>query len=99
MKRASSWLVIVNLVVMFAGCESTEPGNTQVSGGYYGVAYYDPWYYGESYCPPDDTVRPPPDRPIAPRPEQPIANPPGSSVGGPRPMPTIPSMPRPSFRR
>lgn len=82
---------------VFSGCESTDGGGGNVSGGvYYGTGFYDPWYYGGYYDDPDIIVTPPP-RPEAPvRPSHPIATPPMSS---PRPMPSIPSAPRPSFRR
>jgi hypothetical protein len=94
-------------LVAMTGCESTDGGSSQVSGSvYYGVGFYDPWYYGD-YCDDGDiTVTPPdrPDRPDAPvRPEHPIANPPSVSVPRPTPMPSIPSaprpMPRPAMRR
>ncbi len=67
------------------GCESTDGGgSTQVSGSvYYGTGFYDPWYYG-GYYPPDVIVTPPPSNPGA-RPSQPIA----------KPLPSIPSTPRP----
>jgi len=84
----------------FTGCESTDGGGSaQVSGGmYYGVGFYDPWYYGDynndiTITPPPGSGRPPGDRPGSqPRPEQPIARPPAASA--PRPMPSIPSAPR-----
>jgi hypothetical protein len=90
----------LTLAIAFGtGCESTDGGSAQVSGGfYYGVGFYDPWYYGPGYYPPDVVVTPPPDRPASPpRVEQPIYNPP--STPRPTPMPSIPSTPRPSFRR
>ena len=81
------------------GCESTDQGTTSVSGGvYYGVGYSDPWYYGY-YDDPDIIVTPPPSRPESPpEPAHPIALPPASQPR-PTPMPSIPSTPRPSFRR
>lgn len=88
---------------LFTGCESTG-GSASVSGGvYYGVGFYDPWYYG-GYYPPDVIVTPPPgERPpgdIGAHPEHPIAKP-SPSAPRPTPMPSIPSAPRPrpSFRR
>jgi hypothetical protein len=83
-----------------AGCESTDGGGGNVSGGmYYGVGLYDPWYHGGYYDDVDIIVTPP-DRPDRPdtgpvRPSQPIARP----TPAPRPTPSIPSAPRPSFRR
>jgi hypothetical protein len=78
----------------FTGCESTDGGNAQVSGGaYYGVGFYDPWYHGGYYDDGDIVVTPPdrPDRPDRPvRPEQPIARPPASTPR-PTPMPSMPS--------
>jgi hypothetical protein len=89
------------LLVLVAGCESTDNGSTQVSGGvYYGVGFYDPWYYGGDYCPPDGIDLPPPSRPVdPPHVEHPIARPPVTPTPTPRPMPSIPSMPRASLRR
>ena len=82
------------LVVAFSGCESTDGGGGNVSGSaYYGVGFYDPWYYGDYYDDPDVIVRPP-TRPDNPRPEHPIARPTPPSTPVARPMPSIPSMPR-----
>ena len=85
------------LMVSFTGCESTGDGGANVSGGiYYGVGFYDPWYYGGYYYDDPDIIVTPPDRPDRPvRPEQPIAKPPPAT---PRPMPSIPSTPRPMPR-
>ncbi len=88
-------------LITFAGCESTDSGTTQVTGGvYYGAGLSDPWYYGAGYYPPDVIVTPP-DRPVErpPHVEHPIARPPASAAPRPTPMPSIPSRPRPSFRR
>jgi len=96
------------LTATFTGCESTDGGSTQTTTNvYYGVGFYDPWYYGHydyNYdvvvTPPErpgapprpvHPIEPPPNRPIA-RPEQPIARPPPSVR--PSPMPSIPSTPR-----
>ncbi len=86
------------------GCESTGGGGgSQVSGSmYYGVGYYDPWYYGGyGYDDVDIIVTPPdrPDRPARPvAPSQPIARPPAYTPQ-PRPMPSMPAMPRGGGRR
>jgi hypothetical protein len=79
---------------LFGGCESTGGGD--VSGSfYYGVGIYDPWYYGHYYYDDPDIIVTPPSRPEQPvRPTHPIAPTPT-----PRPMPSIPMAPRPSFRR
>jgi len=96
MKRFLNLAKCVALVVLglgfFGGCESTGGGD--VSGNmYYGVGFYDPWYYGGYYDDPDIIITPP-ERPEAPvRPTHPIAPTPS-----PRPMPSIPSMPRASRR-
>lgn len=90
---------------VFTGCESTDGGSTQVSGSvYYGVGFYDPWYYGGYYDDVDIIVTPPdrPDRPpgeIAPppRPTHPIAPAP-SPAPRPTPMPSIPRTPMPRVR-
>jgi hypothetical protein len=87
------------------GCESTDGGSSNVSGSmYYGVGFYDPWYYGGYHDDVDIIVTPPGDRPDRPdrpvRPEQPIARPPTSRPQPrPTPMPSIPSRPRASGRR
>lgn len=87
------------LIAASSGCESTGGG---VSGGvYYGVGFYDPWYYG-SYDDDIDIIVTPPDRPdrpgSGPRPEHPIVLPP-KAPSRPTPMPSIPSMPRGGGRR
>jgi len=70
-------------------------------GGSYGSAYYedlgvsDLWYHGGGSWYDDDIAAPPDARPRPPRPEHPIARPP---MAAPRPMPSIPSRPRPSRR-
>lgn len=97
MKSINHWhkLLAASALMLFAtGCETTDGGN--VSGSmYYGVGLSDPWYYGSYYDDPDYIVTPPPTRPERPpHVEQPIARPPT-----PRPMPSLPSTPRPSIRR
>jgi|GEM_PF-1729047 hypothetical protein len=91
----------------FTGCSSTDGGGGgSVSGSvYYGVGFYDPWYYGDYYDDVDIVVTPPdtkpPDRPTAPpKPTHPIAPTP-SPRPTQTPMPSIPRtpMPRASFRR
>ena len=85
--------VVMLALVTFTGCESTGGGGSSV---YYGVGFYDPWYYGGYHDDVDIIVTPPdrPDRPDSgPRPEHPIARPPTTSPR-PTPMPSIPSMPR-----
>ncbi len=106
---------------MFTGCESTDDGNTHVSSNtYYGVGFYDPWYYGDYHYDYDGVAPPPPgsppdygSRPVRPppgnspdrglHPSHPIASPPQVSRPSARPMPSIPStprpMPRPAMRR
>ena len=97
-----------------AGCSSTDGGShTHVSGGvYYGVGFYDPWYYGGDYDDIDVIVTPPdrPDKPTAPvKPTHPIELPPTAtpkpsqpiarpSTPSPRPMPSIPRTPMPRVR-
>ena len=92
---------------LFTGCESTDGGGSSSSVGvYYGVGFYDPWYYGDYDQDIDVDINRPdrpgqPDRPV--RPEQPIARPPEAST---RPsaasqrsaMPSIPSTTRPAMR-
>src|SRR5215472_866521 len=112
MKISTAHLKLVGalalLVIGFSGCETDS--STQVSGGvYYGVGFYDPWYYGDYYYDRDIIVTPPEGRP--PEPSHPIARPPEgrppqvanpiAPTPSPRatPMPSIPSMPRVSARR
>jgi len=89
------------LLGLLAACGTAGEGSSSVSGGaYYGAGLDDPWYDSE-YYPPDVVVLPPrpgdvPPADSIPRPAHPIANPP---TAAPRPMPSIPSAPRPSFRR
>jgi hypothetical protein len=90
-------VLAVLLLGVSSGCESTEGGGTVSGSVYYGVGFYDPWYYGGYYDDPDIIVTPPdrPDRPDQPpRPEHPIAKPPPASSPRPTPMPSIPSTPR-----
>jgi hypothetical protein len=79
----------------WTGCETTDGGGSNVSGaGYYGVGFYDPWYYGD-YDQDVTVVRPPGDRGA--HVEQPIADPPrGGGDFGARPSPSMsmPSMSR-----
>jgi hypothetical protein len=98
LKRSLKFIALTALVfVSFTGCESTDGGGNVSGSVYYGVGFYDPWYYGGYYD--DDVdiiVTPPerPDRPVpGPHPERPIAKPP-SAAPRPRPMPSIPSTPR-----
>ncbi len=93
-------LAAISGLMLFAstGCETTDGGGSGSVGMYYGVGFYDPWYYGGYDDDPDIIVTPPdrPDRPDrGPRPSHPIANPPSAST---RPMPSIPSTPRVSAR-
>jgi hypothetical protein len=91
------------------GCESTDSGGSShvTASIYYGVGFYDPWYYGGYYDDPDIIVTPPPTGPGAPggppdsglpnpppRPTHPIAAPPSAAAPAPQPMPSIPSAPR-----
>ena len=100
MKILATYLMRVAALALllgaFAGCESTGGGSSNVSGSvYYGVGFYDPWYYGDnSYD--GDIIVTPPDRPgRGEHPEHPIARPPPASSARPTPMPSIPSAPRP----
>lgn len=99
-RKGISTLWVLLALAVSAGCESTD-GDGMGGGVYYGSGLYDPWYYGGYYDDAEIIVTPPhPERPEAPvRPEHPIASPPTGSRPSPRPMPSIPSAPRPSFRR
>jgi len=92
---------LVFLLLVSSGCESTDSGDSQASANvYYGVGFDDPWYYGPGYYPPDIIVTPPPLTPGSmPHPSHPIATPPPIASVTPRPLPTIPSTPRPAPRR
>jgi hypothetical protein len=87
---------------VFNGCQSTDGGGSVGVSAYYGAGWYDPWYYGDYHggdiivVPPPDGAKPPPGGVAPPRPTHPIAKPPPVA---PRPMPSIPSAPRGSFRR
>jgi hypothetical protein len=84
-------------LALVTGCESTDGGSSSANvGGYYGVGFYDPWYYGGYHDHDVDIDINPPDRPDRPvRPEQPIAQPRTSSQ---RSTPSIPSTPAPAYR-
>ena len=102
--RASFLKLIAFFGLMLAastGCETTDGGGSANVGMYYGVGFYDPWYYGGYYDDPDVIVTPPdrPNRPSdRPRPEHPIANSPSASTRPARSVPSIPSTPRVSAR-
>jgi hypothetical protein len=87
------------VLVVFTGCKSTEGGGSASGSVYEGAGLSDPWYYGGYWDDPDIVVPPPSDRPEPPpRPTHPIALPPAAAPR-PTPLPSIPSTPRPSFRR
>jgi hypothetical protein len=92
------YVTLLAFTLAIVSCESPDGGGAASSGAYYGSSFGDPWYYG-GYYGDDDVIVVPPDRvDIGAHPENPIALPPDR---GPRPMPqpSIPSMPRASFRR
>ena len=107
-------LVALMLGLFFAtGCDTTDSGgSSSTTMVYYGGGFYDPWYYDGCYdCDHNDKVviNPPPGRgdgDWGARPSHPIADGPsrgdgwGGGGGRPsaRPMPSIPSTPRPSPR-
>ena len=92
-------------LLAFTGCESTDGGGYVSGSVYYGVGFYDPWYYGGHYddvdvivTPPGSPSQPPPGRPTPPaRPTHPIAPAP-SPRPRPTPMPSIPRTPMPRAR-
>ena len=93
-RLGSAWVLLLPVALAFAACESTD--GYYGGGGYYGVGYSDPWYYGGADWDDDDIAVPPGARPRPPaRPEHPIARPPPMA----RPMPSIPSRARPAGRR
>ena len=92
---------------VFTGCESTDSGSTQVSGSvYYGVGFYDPWYYGDYHYDGDIIVTPPsPGSPPGtrppsiqePHPSHPIAPPPSASPQPRSASPQSAAQPMPSI--
>ncbi|MCM2680531.1 hypothetical protein [Echinimonas agarilytica] len=85
-------------------CSSSDNVSTSVGvSAYYGSGWYDPWYYNNWNRGPTIVVPPPrPDRPGTrpPKPVQPIAPPHNvKPMPRPRPMPSLPSRPRPSRMR
>ncbi len=83
---------------LLTGCASTdsESDSSQISGGvYYGMGFYDPWYYGAPYYHAGVIVTPPPARVDPPHVEHYSASPPPAA----RPTPSIPMGARPAFRR
>jgi hypothetical protein len=91
---------LLPLAVVCAACESTSGGYGMGGGAYYGSGIYDPWYTGGDDWDDVDISLPPDGRPSPPvRPEHPIARPPPAARPMPRPMPSIPSRPRPAVRR
>lgn len=95
--------VLVLTLGLFTGCESTDGGGNASGSVYYGVGFYDPWYYGDYHDHDDIIVTPPPgERPpggTGAHPEHPIARPPPAAPAPrPTPMPSIPSASRPMAR-
>ena len=100
---APSTLGVASLLLLvpiaFASCETTDGAWGGSSDYYDDVGFSDPWYTGGDRWYDDDIAVPPDARPRPPpRPEHPIARPPMAGPGL-RPMPSIPSRPRPSARR
>jgi len=84
---------LLSVAVALAACETT--GGGFAGGASYDEGLYDSWYYGSVDWDDDDIALPPDARPERPpRPTHPIAKPPTA-----RPMPSIPSRPRPARRR
>jgi hypothetical protein len=86
----------------FTGCESSDTGGHPTTNVYYGVGFYDPWYYGGYYGDDVDIIVSPPSsgsRPEGgppPRPSQPIARPPSQGARPSQPIaqpPTASQMP------
>ena len=104
-KPSLKFAAVFFALALFTGCESTDGGGSVHTSVYYGVGFYDPWYYGD-YDEDIDVDINRPDRPGGPnrpdwgaRPEHPIARPPAASQRpAARPMPSIPSTPRPAMR-
>lgn len=48
MKQSLRFAALLFAFGMFTGCESTDSGSSGSSSVsvYYGVGFYDPWYYG-----------------------------------------------------
>ena len=87
--------LILILLAVFVGCETTDEGGSSVSGNAaYEAGLSDPWYYGAYYDGPDIIVTPPRPQP-PPEPTHPIVIPPGPR---PTPMPSIPRAPTPRAR-
>ena len=105
-KCAAKWMAIAALAWLAGtGCESTDGGSYSSASVYYGVGFYDPWYYGHhhhddidiSIEPPDTPSKPPGGSTPPPRPTHPIAPTP-SPRPTPTPMPSIPRTPMPRAR-
>ena len=88
--------LILFLLAVFVGCETTDERGSSVSGhAAYEADLSDPWYYGAYYNDPDIIVIPPPRPEPPPQPTHPIVIPPGPR---PTPMPSIPRAPAPRAR-
>jgi len=85
------------LVATFSGCESPDTsGAPPTANVYYGVGFYDPWYYGYYDDDIDVVVPPPSNRPPSsdiPRPSHPIATPPPAASTRPSQPTARPSTP------
>ncbi len=94
----AKWLAPVAALIIvtgLSGCASSDNvdvhGHVSVGVGYGGY-YGSPWYHGGGYYPPPPVVMPPPYRPGYGPGDRPNHRPSGPSA---KPMPSIPSSPRP----
>jgi len=90
---AAAGLALVAGLLTACQSDGGGGGSSSVHGSvYYGVGFYDPWYYGGYPYPPDIVVTPPeggrPPGEGGARPEQPIAKPPERPVAEPRATPS-----------
>lgn len=96
-RQMCAMLLLAGCAALAGGCATGNGGGADVHGSvYYGVGWYDPYYYGGGYGGDVIVVPNPPDRPD--RPDRPGARPrptplPSANVA---PRPSIPARPRPS---
>jgi hypothetical protein len=99
LRHSFSVALLLMVLGLGAGCESTDGGSAANTTVYYGAAFSDPWYHGDYDYDYDVVVTPPPgERPpgnrpppgggFEPRPEHPIAYPPGERPPRPSTQPT-----------
>jgi len=92
-RRLCAMLLLASCAALASGCASDGTGGSVHGSVYYGVGWYDPYYYGGGYDGDVVVVPNPPDMP-----DRPVTQPRPTPLPAarPAPRPSIPAGPRPS---